>query len=181
MRTVLMRAATVVVLAVVAAPSGLAAQMPEPSAGLEQEVRALNGTLRELVELIRRQLESDNAALLMQRVGHMTRRIAPLEQELQTARAEERRLQNQFDGLELMASSVEDQIVRRMDEGEVDAEEGRGLMEQQQSALELQREQLEGKLWAAKQRVIDLEQVLELRHAEIESWEGRIDQALDVP
>lgn len=44
--------------------------------------------------------------------------------------------------------------------------------------LELRRKQIRDRLWQAEQRVIDLEQRLDRRRVEIETWEGEIDRYL---
>lgn len=160
-----------------AAPRAVA-QEPVVGAGLEREVRELNSTLEELVELLRRQLESSNAAVLMQRVQLMTARIAPLEEELRTARAEAQSQQNSLDDLELSTTSMEANLDREVEEERITTEEARSVLEQHEQVTTQRREQLEGRLWEARQRVIDLEQRLKARRTEIETWEGEIDRAL---
>ena len=147
-------------------------------AGLEQEVRELNSTLGQLVELLRRQLESSNAAVLMQRVQLMTARIAPLEQELRAARAEQQGHQSSLDDLDLSTTSLEADLDRQVEEERLTVEEARGIMEQQEQVVDQRRKQLEARLWEATQRVIDLEQRLTARRREIETWEGEIDRVL---
>ena len=173
-------AGTTVMLILVGALAGprAAAQEPVAGAGLEREVRQLNSTLGELVELLRRQLESSNAAVLMQRVQLMTARMAPLEEELRTARAEAQSQQNSLDDLELSATSLEADLDRQVEEERITADEARGILEQQEQVIAQRREQLDDRLWEARQRVITLEQRLKARQTEIETWEGEIDRAL---
>ncbi len=178
MRCIITRALTVLVLAAVAALPATAQEEPLRDAGLEHEVRALNATLGELVELLRRQLESSNAAVLMQRVQLMTSRIAPLEEELRGARADVDGFQSELDELELSATNFEAQLEREIADGQISEERARSLREQQLPGLEQRREQIGERLWTARQRVIDLEQRLAARRAEIETWEGEIDRVL---
>ena len=166
------------VLAGAMAGPGAATQEPVGGAGLEREVQELNSTLGELVELLRRQLESSNAAVLMQRVQLMTARMAPVEEELRTARAEQQSQQNALDDLELSTTSLEADLDRQVEEERITAEEARGILEQQKQVIDQRREQVESRLWEATQRVIDLEQRLKARRTEIETWEGEIDRAL---
>lgn len=156
----------------------LAAQTPPEETGLEREVRQLNATLGQLVELLRRQLESSNAAVLMQRVQLMTSGIAPLDQELRSARSEQQGRQSELDELELSAATFETQLERNVEDGDISAEHARGLREEQQLVYEQRKKQLEDRLWALQQRVIDLEQRLDDRRTEIETWEGEIDRVL---
>ena len=161
----------------VPAPTMAAQEVPE-GAGLEREVRQLNTTLGQLVELLRRQLESGNAAVLMQRVQLMTSRMTPLEQELRSARAEQDVRQRELDDLKVSAASFETQIDNDREQGHITEEQARGLVDQQQEVLGLRERQIQDRLWAAQQRVIDLEQSLSTRRTEIETWEGEIDRVL---
>ncbi len=175
--TVLGAVVALVVIALTAAPASRA-QEPVDGAGLEREVRALNTTLSELVELLRRQLESSNAAVLMQRVQLMTARIAPLEEELRSSRSERQGLENNLNEIELSVASFEAQLEREVEEEKITAEHARNLLEQQRPPLEQRKKQLGDQLWTVQQRVIDLEQRLDRRRTEIETWEGEIDRAL---
>lgn len=154
------------------------AEEPLPASGLERELRDLNDTLGELVTLLRRQVESDSADLLLRRVQLMTSRIAPLEQELRGARGEVDGLQGELDEIEVAATNFEAQLEREIADGQITEERARSLREQQYPGLDQRREQLGERLWTARQRVIDLEQTLEARRAEIETWEGEIDRYL---
>lgn len=168
-----------VILTLVAVPMTprLAAQPPS-DAGLEHEVRQLNATLGQLVELMRRQLESGNAAVLMQRVQLMTNRMAPLEEELRSARAKQSSEQMQLDDLELSESSYRGHLETQIEIGEITEEEARIRgYEQERMGAENQK-LIENRLWAAQQRVIDLEQAIAARRAELETWEGEIDRVL---
>jgi len=168
------------ILTLLAVPSTapLAAQAPPSEAGLERQVRQLNETLGQLVELLRRQLEGSNATVLMQRVQLMTNRMAPLEEELRTARAVELDLQNQLGDLETSANSYRTHLETEVEMGEITEEEARIRSDQQERLLSESRKQTENRLWTAQQRVIDLEQALTARRAELETWEGEIDRVL---
>jgi len=168
----------VLILAGLAAAPTPATEEPLSSAGLEQEVRDLNATLGQLVELLRRQLESSNVAMLMQRVQLMTSRIAPLEEELRSARAEQQSQQSALNDLELSTTSFEAQMEREVEEDRITAEHARNLLDQQRPVFDQRKKQIEDRLWAVEQRVIDLVQRLDTRRTEIETWEGEIDRAL---
>ncbi len=176
MRVTVAKAMVVLILAVLTTAPAPAAEEPLSSPGLEQEVRKLNTTLGQLVDLLRRQLESSNAAVLMQRVQLMTTRIAPVEQELRTARAEQQGLQNELDELELAAASIEAQVEHQLEEGEITADEARGVLDRQM--FDQRKKQVEDRLWTAQQLVIGLEQRIDSRRTEIETWEGEIDRVL---
>ena len=181
MRTTLITAAAALVLILVASAFPGVAQEPsrqEPlrDTGLEREVRSLNVTLARLVELLERQLESSSAAVLMQRVQLMTSRIAPLEVELRTARATYEGMQGELDELEISAGSFEALLEGELERGEITAEEARAALDRQM--IDQRRRQIEDRLWSAQQTVIDLEQRLDKRRTEIETWEGEIDRAL---
>jgi len=155
-----------------------AAEPASDDAGLSVELRRLDATLGRLVQLLERRLESGNAAVLMQRVQLMTSRMAPLEQELREARDEHAGQERELDDLEIAALSFETQVERDVEEGQIEEEQARTLLEQQQQVLDQRKKQIEDRLWAARQRVIVLEQKLEARRTEIETWEGEIDRAL---
>ena len=178
MRRAIPAAWTLLILSAAAAGSPLAAQAPPADAGLEQEVRRLNVTLSELVELLRRQLESSNAAVLMQRVQLMTSRMAPAEEELRTARAALAGAEGEKEDLELSVTNFAAQIERDLAEGNITDEQARLIREQQDAVLEQRTKQIQGRIWSARQRVIDLEQDLAVRRAELETWEGEIDRVL---
>jgi chromosome segregation ATPase len=179
-----MRATTLLAVPIILLLSGstitpLRAAEPAPDdAGLSVELRRLDATLGRLVQLLERQLESGNAAVLMQRVQLMTSRMAPLEQELRAARSEQEGHQGELEDLELAALSLESQMERETEEGQIEEEQARGLLEQQRQVFDARKKQIEDRLWAAQQRVIGLEQRLDARRTEIETWEGEIDRAL---
>ncbi len=177
------RPAALLTLALTAVPAAAAAAPQPPAAaqalptGLEAEVRALNTTLGELVGLLRRQLEGQYAGVLMQRVQLMTSRMAPLEEELRGARSEQRGLSEDLDRMELIGEQVEAQYQAEL-AGGADPEQAEAGRERMRADLELRRKQIRDRLWQAEQRVIDLEQRLDRRRVEIETWEGEIDRYL---
>lgn len=175
--------AALLALALTAVPAAAAAAPQPPAAaqalptGLEAEVRALNTTLGELVGLLRRQLEGQYAGVLMQRVQLMTSRMAPLEEQLRGARSEQRGLSEDLDRMELIGEQVEAQYQAEL-AGGADPEQAEAGRERMRADLELRRKQIRDRLWQAEQRVIDLEQRLDRRRVEIETWEGEIDRYL---
>ena len=171
-------ALTFLTLAGVMPGEPLAAQAPPPEAGLEHEVRQLNDTLGELVELLRQQLESTNAAVLMQRVQLMTSRIAPLEAELRTARDEQSDLQDRLDDIDLSEAAIRGSVETQIELGQVSEEEARLRLEEHARITIENRKQTESRLWAAQQRVIDLEQAIAAQRTVLETWEGEIDRVL---
>ncbi len=178
MRAMMAKALVILILAGAAVPATLAAQEPLEATGLEREVRQLNVTLGRIVELMQRQLESSNAAVLMQRVQLMTNRIAPLEEELRAARGVVRDQQRQLDDADLSDSSFRGNLEIQIEIDEIDEEEARVLQYEHDRMSVENRKQIEGRLWTAQQRVIDLEQAIAARRAELETWEGEIDRVL---
>ena len=181
MRAMTFKALVLLILAGAAAPGVLAAQEAAETSGLEREVRQLNVTLGRMVELMRQQLESSNAAVLMQRVQLMTTRLEPLEDELRAARDAALGHQKQLDDTELSDSSYRGHLDTRVEIGEIDEEEARVLLYEHQRVLAESRKQIESRLWTAQQRVIDLEQAIAARRAELETWQGEIDRVLGLP
>ena len=169
------------ILAGAAAPGMLAAQGAVEASGLEREVRQLNVTLGRMVELMQRQLESSNAAVLMQRVQLMTTRLEPLENELRSARDLVLDQQKQLDDADLSVSSYRGHLDTRVEIGEIDEEEARVLLYEHERISAESRKQIENRLWTAQQRVIDLEQAISSRRAELETWQGEIDRVLGLP
>ena len=178
MRRAMPGALTILILLGAAVGAPLTAEEPVTGPGLEREVRQLNATLAELVELLRRQLESSNAAVLMQRVQLMTSRIAPLEDELRIARGELGKQERELEEITLSAASWEASIETQVEQGNMTEEQARILTEGERPVLEQRKKQIEDRLWATRQRVIDLEQRLDKRRAEIETWEVEIDRVL---
>jgi hypothetical protein len=178
MRTTTVRTLVILSLAATTVAPPLAAEPPPASDGLERELRQLNTTLGELVELLRLQLESSNATVLMQRVQLMTSRIAPLEERLRSARAEQLSERRQLDDLALSESSYRGHLETQVEIGEINEEEASIRWDQQQRTFAENKKQIEDRLWAAQQRVIDLEQAIAARRAELETWEGEIDRVL---
>ena len=68
----------------------------------------------------------------MQRVQLMNSRMAPLEEELRSARAEQGDLQGQLDDMQVSAASFESQLENDREQGQITDEQARGLLEQQQ-------------------------------------------------
>ena len=179
-----MRATTIFAVPIIlalwgaAAAAPLAAQDPAEDAGLERELRRLDVTLGRLVQLLERQLESSNAAVLMQRVQLMTNRMAPMEQELRAARSEVGGLEDALAEIDLAAASFAAQLDRDLAEGNITDEQARDLLTREEPLSRRRKEHIEARLWAARQRMIDLEQGLDARRAELETWEGEIDRVL---
>ena len=63
----------------------------------------------------------------------------------------------------------------------VDEEEARVLLYEHERVSAESRKQIENRLWTAQQRVIDLEQAIAARRAELETWQGEIDRVLGLP
>jgi hypothetical protein len=168
----------ILMLMVATAVPAHTAEAPLVEAGLEEEVRALNDTLVELVELLRRQLESSNAAVLMQRVQLMTNRIAPIEEELHTARKEARGLEDEAESMKLAADEHEAHLERSVATGETTDEQARQELELQLAMFTSRQKQVGDRLWRAQQRVIDLEFFNDTATTEIYTWEGEIDRVL---
>ena len=69
-------------------------------------------------------------------------------------------------------------MARAVEVEEMSAEEVRRIVDQEQPIFDQRKRQVGERLWAAQQLVIDLEQRLARRRAELETWEGEIDRVL---
>ena len=164
----------------VLAAAGAPAVSEEPaaedgSARLVKEMAALNQSMREAVALLKQHLEAQKMQLLMRRIEIRHDGLISIEEELRKTRDERLSVSEELDQLDLSLGSLDQRI-----------EDEAGLRQTNEwrmmkSEMEIRAKTLKDRLLGLDQKVIDLENDLSGRRAEIREWEDLIDEALGLP
>lgn len=160
-------------LAASAAPA-LSAQgsAGDGSARLVEEMAALNESMREAVDLLKKHLEAQKMQLLMRRIEIRHGGLISVEEELRKSRNEQDSVMQEIDQLESSLGSLDQRI--EDDDGLPQAREWRMM----RSEMESRAKSLKDRLYELDQKVIDLENELTDRRSEIKEWEELIDTAI---
>lgn len=173
-RTILCVAALATLL-VFATP--LHSQTEEPTATEEvspqEELHRLNQTLKEIADLLRQHLERQETEVFLRRLDLSYQRLAPLENELRSARSEKESVASEQENLTNMLASAEEQIERESSTLEVDSG-----TQQMKREVEARIEQLKKQEWQVEQRIVDLENRLARRQEDVQALEEWIDERL---
>jgi chromosome segregation ATPase len=173
-RTILFAAALATLLSF-AAPLH---SQPEESAPPEEvspqeELRRLNATLREIADLLRQHLERQETDVFLRRLDLSYQRLAPLENELRSARSEKEGVAAEAENLASMLASAEEQIEQESSVLEVD--DGSQRMKRE---IEARVEQLRRREWQLEQQIVELENRLARRLEDVQALEEWIDERL---
>jgi chromosome segregation ATPase len=169
-------AAAAALLAAGFVPSSASEPAASPVAPLEEQVAEVNRTLKELVVLLREQMQAQRADTLMRRLDLKVRALAPLETELAGARSECRTLQDQIVQIQTRQEQVESEL------DEIGRSPAPGRPEEQLKVQKAENEMilklLGEKLAAAEQHVLEVENDLAGRRSEIKALEEQVDAQL---
>jgi len=149
---------------------------PQPDAGsLAADVAGLNRSLRELVELTRRDLEYRETEVLLRRADMKARRLQPLEDALRSARAEREGLDQELAHMGVMLEAAERGIEAAGAKG-IPGGDAESLRMKQE--VELRRKILQDRAWNLDQKIIDMDQERREASRLIDQWEELIDAKL---
>jgi hypothetical protein len=143
------------------------------AARLVKEMAALNESMREAVALMRAHLEAQKMQLLMRRIEIRHQGLIGLEEELRKNIGERNSVTEELDQLQLSMGTLDQRI-----EDEAGLPQG-GEWRLMRGEMEVRIKVLKDRQYRLDQKVIDLENELNDRRAEIEEWEEAIDAALD--
>lgn len=168
-----------------------AAQEPAPPAGagepgvsqanVGQEVARLNVTLKELVTLLRQQLAGQRIELLMWQVELKRDKLAPLENELRSARAAQEGAEAELHQLQLSQEQSTDSIANEFEGGDGSPEQREQMermAEQMSRHFTLQIKLTKERIAALEQKIQVLEGDASTARAEVEHWEAMVEREL---
>lgn len=148
---------------------------PDTAATLQAELARINQSMAQLVALLRESMERQDLEIVLKRVELHHLALAPIHEELYSARAtklsleeEQMRLQSVLDELEEQAGLGDSSVLPALD-----AEK-----QAMKRDLEVQLKFLKGRVASAEQRVADLENELRDGQREIKTLEGILDERL---
>ncbi len=160
------------------AGAGEAGALP---ASIGQEVARLNGTLKELVALMRRQLDGQRVELLMRQVELKRSKLAPVEAELRSARSEKEGAEGELRQLQMGQEQIVDEVAANFQGGDGSPEQ----REQMEKMAEQMSRHYTMQLKLTKERLANLEQKIQLlendsatARAELEHWETLVAREL---
>ncbi len=149
---------------------------PPPAAGeqsLEQQMAELNRSVKTLVELLRVYLARQETDVLLQRIALGHRKLAPMETELRELRSKEQALDDERAQYETMLTEFEERAGNDSEDGF--SEEDLAQMRQH---FELQMKLTKDKRWKLEQRILELENRLEVERQDIDALEELVDERL---
>jgi len=157
--------------------TGLAARAqssspPSAPRALEQEVLKLNGSLQELIALLREYLARQDVDLLLKRVEIGLQKIGPLDQELRSLR--EKKAADAEELSQLRTAMTALQALEPQDR--TDSENPTDAVRKIQMEGEIKR--LGRRISDTEQRIIETENALVQEQQSLQQWEMEIDKRL---
>jgi chromosome segregation ATPase len=173
-RTILFAAALATLLSF-AAPLHSQPEEPAPPEQVspQEELRRLNATLREIADLLRQHLERQETDVFLRRLDLSYQRLAPLENELRSARSEKEGVAAEMENMAHMLAAAEEQI-----EQESSVLEGDDGSQRMKREIEARVEQLKRREWQLEQQIVELENRLARRLEDVQALEEWIDERL---
>lgn len=163
--------------------AGAPAAAQDPSAGSQaetpdvaEELVRLNRTLTRIADLMERQVEGQRLDLSLRRLAVESERVVNLERELQSAQASRTSLEEQQFAirgrLTMLASELETMPADTPPEHLRDIERMTGEAQRMLDRFQSQRE-------AQDQRILEIENELTRRRADLQALQDRLDRQLD--
>lgn len=150
-------------------------------AGIGEEVARLNHTLKELVALMRRQLEGQRIELLMRQVELKRAKLAPLEAALRSAQNEKEGAERELRQLQMGQEQIVDEVAANFQGGDGSPEQREQMektVEQLSRNYALQLKSTKERLSSLEQRIQALESDSGAIRADLEHWESIVAREL---
>lgn len=162
-------------LALAPSPVVLGQAPPPEAATLQSEIARLNQSIAQLVTMLRENMERQRLDLMLRRVEILHLDLAPLQEELRSARADKRSLEEEQMRLQTLFNDLEQQMSRSHDDAQVlrTSEE-----DQREHDLKVQLKFLAGRVDSAEQRIVELENELADKRRQIDFFEGIVDNRM---
>ncbi len=155
-----------------------ASQEESPAAdetSLGSELKSLNETMRQIADLLRRHLETNEVDVYLKRLELGRQKLAPTESELRSAKSRREGVEDERKSLAAMLSNLEEESDREDVSALDDSEDQNARMRRE---LETHLERLKDKSWDLEQKIIVLENELARQKEDVEALEAWIDERL---